>query len=92
MGIEGESLNNSFQISSNPAARGNTAELQVGLSAGAEVTVRVFDVSGKVVDSCGGHLTEGCHRVSLDALPSGVYMAELIAEDFHSSRRFLVLR
>ncbi len=92
LGTRGGCPGGSFQIASNPVAGGKSAEFHVELSAAAGVTVRVFDVSGRVVDGYCGYMPEGSHTISLAPLPSGVYMAELIAGDFHSTRRFLVLR
>lgn len=74
--------------------RGETT-ITLGLPRRMEVSLDVFDSSGRLVKILIGRpLSAGTHRVEFDggSLPSGVYFYRLQAEDYTSTRSMVLVR
>jgi hypothetical protein len=96
--VEGETgpLPTRFQLAlagSNPCR--DRAILRCAIPQRSEVSIRLYDVSGRLVRTLAeGIQKPGVREVAVDALglPSGVYYVRMVAEHFAETRRLLLLR
>jgi hypothetical protein len=80
-----------YQSRPNPA-RG-TATIAFDLPEDTEVTLTVYDISGrKVTTAVDRALTAGEHKAEVSGLAPGVYVYRLYAGDFSASKKMVVVR
>lgn len=78
-------------VSPNPSPGG--ASIHYALAGAAPVELRIYDVSGRLVDGAAWESrAAGSHRYVVRGLPSGVYVCRLICGSSVSSQRFVILR
>jgi hypothetical protein len=86
----------SFTLSQNyPNPFNPATKIQFTIPAAQQVTLRVFNLLGQEVATLvNGPLTAGTHEVSFDAsrLASGVYMYKIIAGEYVSAKKMLLLK
>ena len=59
------------------------------------VQVSVYDVNGRIVaDLVNGYMTAGIHPITWDAanLSSGIYIIEMIIEEFKDNQKVMLLK
>ena len=94
-GESGPGAAGALRVTSAPNPFSTTTRLRYTLAADADVTVDVFDVTGRrVARLAAGPVAAGPHEVPFDAaaLPSGVYVARVTAGAQTETRRLLVVR
>ena len=86
----------SFTLAQNyPNPFNPSTKIRFTIPAAQQVTLRVFNLLGQEVATLvNGPLTAGSHEVSFDAarLASGVYMYKIIAGDYVSAKKMLLLK
>ncbi len=78
-----------------PLPAGTSTELSFTLVRPGEVTIRVFDLRGRLMaEPCRGWRPRGTHRLLLDvsSFPAGLYLIRLTAPDGTAIRRMVVAR
>ncbi len=89
-------LPQAFEMSQNhPNPFNPTTTIDFALPAASEIEFGVFDMSGrKVHDVHHSNLPAGFHSIDFDAngLPAGVYVYRLIAGDFVSTKKMVLMR
>ncbi len=78
----------------------NHAEIQFSLPTGSNVTVGIYDVTGRLVKEVfRGHKSAGIHRIRMDItgsngvpLANGVYIVKLESPSGTATKKFLILR
>ena len=82
-------------ISAYPNPFNPTTTLSFTLPSGGNVSLTVYDVSGReVITLLDGYKSTGSHAVTFDAknLTSGVYFARLEAGEFRQTRKILLVK
>ena len=72
-----------------------TTTVKFGLPEDAEVTLRIYDLNGRMIDELTqGYKTAGYHSFqwNADNLASGVYFVNLISKDFVSTQKLMLLK
>jgi hypothetical protein len=85
----------SFALSAYPNPFNPTTTLAFTLPEASDVTVAVYDVAGRLVESVtDAHYTAGTHHIGLDAsaLPTGVYVARLNAGTTTLTTKLLLIK
>jgi hypothetical protein len=91
----GIALPDEYALAVYPNPFNPSTQLEFALPEAAKVQIRVFDITGRLVE----HLTDGfyaagTHRVTFNAssLPSGLYFARIQANDFTASRKLMLVK
>lgn len=87
---------NSFELKQNyPNPFNPVTNIEFSLPENGNVTVRVFDISGKEVATLvNGFKNKGSYSVNFDAasLSSGIYLYELKTENFTSTKKMMLIK
>lgn len=91
LGIE-EQENKIFLLPISPNPASGDVTIRFVLEAYSNVTISVFDVAGRGVESTREeNLHEGVHSLTMHSLPSGVYLCRMTSEGNTAARRFVVI-
>jgi hypothetical protein len=91
----GSNPNNNFSLKLYPNPVSETAKIDITLPKQANVSVEVYDYSGKLVLNHNyGRLTNGNQTLSLNCLPlqEGSYFVRVLANDQMATTKFIVVK
>ncbi|MEA3432883.1 MAG: T9SS type A sorting domain-containing protein, partial [candidate division WOR-3 bacterium] len=83
----------SLSLYPNPA--GNDMTIRFGIPKEEMVSLKILDVSGRVVKTLvDGRIEAGYHTITLNGknLPSGIYFAKLVTDRFKSTKKLVLMK
>jgi len=92
--LPGHNNLSALKVYPNPLLNGK-GNISFNLDRGADVTIRIFDLRGKVVETIDmGKQTAGAHKVIIDSnsLSAGTYFVSLTAGKFRKAAKFVVVK
>ena len=84
-----------YTFTSYPNPFNSSTTISFAVPAKSEVSIRIFDLSGRIVDSVvENNYNSGFYNVSYDAgvLPAGLYLMQMTASDFRAVERIVILK
>jgi len=84
-----------YSISTYPNPAKNDMRIKFGLPKEERVSLKIYDVSGRQIKVLiNDNLKAGYHIVRLDDidLPSGIYFARLVTDDYRETKKLIVMR
>jgi predicted esterase len=84
---------NAIQVRPNPVA-GSTLTLALSMQQKAQTTIQVVSIDGKVMSKLNTQLQQGLNTVSVnvDAIPTGIYLVQIVLADEVVTKKFIRTR
>jgi len=85
LGVESALASNNVQIYPNPT----NSEINISMATSAEVDIRIFDLSGKLLVYEADRMIENAHSVDVSALTSGIYFIRINSESGEVTKKII---